>query len=136
LFPATEYLRLVWQTFAQSRRLLVNDLPVIFENCKFIRAVTMPKNGLVKLIITIQRGTGNFEVIDKDAVLVTGRISRCSNMSREQINLEPHVLNTEDPTLILEQDEIYKELNLRGYNYRQDRQCLVDSFINSFQWYV
>jgi fatty acid synthase len=120
LFPATEYLRLVWQTFAESRRLLVNDLPVIFENCKFIRAVTMPKDGPVKLIITIQRGTGNFEVMDKDAVLVTGRISHCSNMSQEQINLEPHVLTTKDPTLILEQDEIYKELYLRGYNYRQD----------------
>ncbi|KAJ3619939.1 hypothetical protein MTP99_003942 [Tenebrio molitor] len=124
LVPAMEYLRLVWQTFAQSRRLLVNNLPVIFENCKFIRAVTIPKNGLVKLIITIQRGTGNFEVMDKDAVVVTGRISHCSNMSQEQINLEPHVLNTEDPTLILEQDEIYKKLNLQGYNYRQDRQCL------------
>jgi fatty acid synthase len=114
----------------------VNDLPVLFENCKFIRAVTMPKNGPVKLIITIQRGTGNFEVMDKDAVVATGRITACSNMSQEQINLEPDVLNTEDPTLILEQDEIYKELNLRGYNYRQDRPCLVDSFINCYQWYV
>jgi fatty acid synthase len=62
----------------------VNDLPVIFENCKFIRAVTMPKNVPVKLIITIQRGTGNFEVMDKDAVVVTGRITPCSNMSQEQ----------------------------------------------------
>jgi fatty acid synthase len=119
LFPATEYLHLVWQTFAQSRRLLVNDLPVVFENCKFIRAVTMPKNGFIKLIITIQRGTGNFEVMNKDAVVVTGRITLCSNMSQEQINLEPNVLNTEDPTLVLEQDEIYKELYLRGYNYGQ-----------------
>jgi fatty acid synthase len=131
-----EYLCLVWQTFAQSRRLLVNNLPVIFENCKFIRAVTIPKNGVVKLIITIQRGTGNFEVMDKDAVVVTGRISHCSNMSQEQINLEPHIVNTEDPTLILEQDEIYKKLNLQGYNYRQDGQCLLDSFINCYQWYV
>jgi fatty acid synthase len=136
LFPATEYLRLVWQTFAESRRLLVNDLSVIFENCKFIRAVTMPKNGLVKFIITIQRGNGNFEVMDKDGVVATGRITPCCNMSQEQVKLEPHVRNTEDPTLILEQDEIYKELNLRGYNYRQDRQCLVDSFINCYQWYV
>jgi fatty acid synthase len=136
LFPATEYLRLVWQTFAESRRLLVNDLSVIFENCKFIRAVTMPKNGLVKFIITIQRGNGNFEVMDKDAVVATGRITPCCNMSQEQINLEPDVLNTEDSTLILEQDEIYNELNLRGYNYRQDRPCLVDSFINCYQWYV
>jgi hypothetical protein len=96
----------------------------------------MPKNGLVKLIITIQRGTGNFEVMDKDVVVATGRITPCSNMSQEQINLEPHILNTEDPTLILEQDEIYKELNLRGYNYRQGRPCLVDSFINCYQWYV
>jgi fatty acid synthase len=97
----------------------VNDLPVVFENCKFIRAVTMPTNGFVKLIITIQRGNGNFEVMNKDAVVVTGRITLCSNTSQEQINLEPNVLNTEDPTLVLEQDEIYKELYLRGYNYRQ-----------------
>jgi hypothetical protein len=80
----------------------------------------MLKNGLVKLIITIQRGIGNFEVMNKDAVVATGRITPCSNMSQEQDNLESHVLNTGDPTLILEQDEIYKELYLRGYNYRQD----------------
>jgi hypothetical protein len=96
----------------------------------------MPKNGLVKLVITIQRGTGNFEVMDKDAVLVAGRISLCSNMSQEQVHLEPHVLNTENPTLMLEQDEISKELYIRGYNYWQDRPCLVDSFINCHQWYV
>jgi hypothetical protein len=80
----------------------------------------MPKSGFIKLFVTIQRGSGNFEVLYKDMVIVTGRISHCSNMSQEQTNLKPFDLCSKDETQILEQDEIYKELNLRGYNYRQD----------------
>ncbi|KAH0813343.1 hypothetical protein GEV33_009449 [Tenebrio molitor] len=79
LFPAAEYLHLVWQTLAQSWKLAVIDFPVVFENCKFIRAVTMPKTGFIKLFVTIQRGCGNFEVVHMDQVVVTGRVSHCSN---------------------------------------------------------
>jgi fatty acid synthase len=110
----------VWQTLSQSWKLSVINFPVIFEDCKFIRAVTMPKSGFIKLFVTIQRGSGNFEVMHKDMVVATGRVSHCSNVSQDQTNLKPFHLCSEDATQIMEQDEIYKELNLRGYNYRQD----------------
>jgi fatty acid synthase len=110
----------VWQTLSQSWKLSVINFPVIFEDCKFIRAVTMPKSSFIKLFVTIQRGSGNFEVMHNGMVVVTGRIYHCSNVSQEQTNLKPFHLCSEDATQILEQDEIYKELNLRGYNYRQD----------------
>jgi fatty acid synthase len=120
----------VWQTLSQSWKLSVINLPVVFEDCKFIRAVTMSKSGFIKLFVTIQRGSGNFEVLYKDMVVVTGRVSHCSNVSQEQTNLKPFDLCSKDATQILEQDEIYKELNLRGYNYRQDWQCCLDFFID------
>ncbi|XP_063925092.1 fatty acid synthase-like [Zophobas morio] len=138
LFPATEYLHLVWQTYAQSRRLLTIDIPVLFENCKFIRAVTLPKSGYVKLLITIQRGTGNFEILEKDSLVVSGRIQICPNANKQQ-NILPKLNSFNDDKLeMLEQDEIYREFYLRGYNYsglfKSIKRCNVDASAGLIKW--
>lgn len=117
LFPATKYLTLVWETFAQCRRLLTDDMAVIFENCRFVRAVTMPKTGFVKLLITIGKGDGKFEVLEKDQLVVSGRLRALNEVAEKETNFPPIPLG-EDPKNILEHDEIYRELYLRGYNYR------------------
>ena len=78
----------------------------------------MPKSGYVKLLITIQRGTGNFEILEKDSLVVSGRIQICPNANKQQ-NILPKLNSFNDDKLeMLEQDEIYREFYLRGYNYR------------------
>lgn len=65
LFPATGYLYLVWETLAYIAGLLIEEVPIIFENCKFKRACTMPVDNIkLELIVMIQRGSGNFEIIE------------------------------------------------------------------------
>ncbi|KAJ3652416.1 hypothetical protein Zmor_018384 [Zophobas morio] len=138
LLPATEYLHLVWQTYAQSRRLLASDIPVLFEDCKFIRAVTMPKSGYVKLLVTVQRGTGKFEILENDSIIVNGRIQSCPNASRQQVNLPNFDSLSDNKLEILEQDDIYREFYLRGYNYsglfKSIKRCNADASIGLIKW--
>ncbi|KAJ3652417.1 hypothetical protein Zmor_018385 [Zophobas morio] len=138
LLPATEYLHLVWQTYAQSRRLLSSDIPVVFEDCKFMRAVTLPKSGYVKLLITIQRGTGKFEILEKDSMIVSGRIHPCPNASEQQVNLPNFHSFSDNKLEILKQDDIYREFYLRGYNYsglfKSIKRCNADASTGLIKW--
>ncbi|KAJ3652394.1 hypothetical protein Zmor_018363 [Zophobas morio] len=120
IFPATEYLNLVWQTYAWSRKLLVTKIPVLFENCKFLKALTVPKSGYVKLLITIQKGTV------------------CPNANQQQIDW-PHLTSFSDDQLEnLKQDEIYRELCLRGYSYsglfKAIKRCNIKASIGVIKW--
>ena len=108
----------MWQSYAETQGFLAVDIPVLFENCKFIRAVTLPNNNYVKLLVTIQRGTGNFEILEKGSLIVSGRIQLCPNASQQQVILPKFDSLSDDKRNILEQDDIYREFNLRGYNYR------------------
>ncbi|KAJ3652398.1 hypothetical protein Zmor_018367 [Zophobas morio] len=138
LFPATEYLKLVWQTFADSRKQTTDSLPVKFENCRFIRAATMPNTGYIKLLVMLQRGTGNFEILEKDSLLVSGRITTCSSSDRQQISLSSGATLGDDKLKTLQQDEIYREFHLRGYNYsglfKAIKTYNVDSSLGLIKW--
>lgn len=62
LFPATGYLYIVWETLALIYGKNVDEMQLVFENVKLLRATTISKDGDVKFTVTIQPGTGNFEV--------------------------------------------------------------------------
>lgn len=56
LYPATGYLQLIWETLAMMHGEFYAELSVVFENVKFIRATTIPKDKEIEFVITIQRG--------------------------------------------------------------------------------
>lgn len=62
LYPATGYMVLVWETLGMMMGELCNEISVVFENIRFIRATNIPKEGNLEFTIMIQKGTGNFEV--------------------------------------------------------------------------
>lgn len=62
LYPATGYMVLVWETLGMMMGELYNEISVVFENIRFIRATNIPKEGNLEFTIMIQKGTGNFEV--------------------------------------------------------------------------
>lgn len=116
LFPATGYLYAVWESYASNYlNRSAQVAPVVFENCKFIRATIMPKTGYLRMKVSIQRHTGYFEVIENNAVVVTGRIISPKNIRDHQCKLEVKEENLDGG---LDQQDIYKELHLRGYDYR------------------
>jgi len=81
--------------------------------------------GFIEFVITVQKGTGNFEVVEGGAAVVSGTVQVPDNVSHESASLEFFEPQTSDDLLELSSQDIYKELNLRGYNYHGDFRGIV-----------
>nr|XP_049698956.1 fatty acid synthase [Helicoverpa armigera]XP_049698957.1 fatty acid synthase [Helicoverpa armigera] len=117
LYPATGYLVLVWETLGMMMGELYTEVSVVFENVRFQRATNIPKEGNLEFIIMIQKGSGNFEIVESGASIVTGRIYAKKNVGQDY-RVIPSLPEVSGPNIkhMLTKD-FYKELRLRGYQY-------------------
>lgn len=113
LFPATGYLFIVWQAIAYQHRYRIQDFDVEFEDVKFLRATTITRNQEIELMVCIQKGTGKFEILDGKTAVATGFIRKATDSKLVNIRTPE---NPNEPTLY--NRDFYKELRLRGYNYK------------------
>lgn len=75
--------------------------------------------GNVEFTIMVQKGSGNFEVVEGGAAIVTGRIYVPENIDKECVNMPPLKDTESKPDMLpLGSRDVYKELRLRGYNYK------------------
>lgn len=119
IFPATGYIMLVWKTLAQLRGIDFEQLPVVLENLCFQRATIMPKEGAIEFSINIMEGTGDFEICEADTIVASGNIRVSEDVDKDNLKLAPPPTPLADrDTLSLNAEDIYKELRLRGYEYR------------------
>jgi len=68
----------------------------------------------------VQKGSGNFEVFEGGAAVVSGTVRVPDNVSSERASwefFEPHISGN---LLEISSQDIYKELRLRGYKYHGD----------------
>ncbi|VEN39582.1 unnamed protein product [Callosobruchus maculatus] len=131
LFPATGYLYLAWETLCYIQELSMSQTTVIFYDCRFHRATSMPAKGTVAMSVTVQMGTGQFEVVEGDAPIVTGRIKLIKDYSRKYAEVDFVA-----PNNYLKTKDIYKELRLRGYNYTKGFRGLQDCDVNASKGHV
>lgn len=132
MFPATGYLFLVWDLLASLLSSYYFELPVEFEDVKFLRATALSRSTDVSFYIYFQRGTGHFEIVEGSSAIVTGRIKvleePLSDMSKPPANDLP----------ILESKDFYKELRLRGYHYSGEFRSVVrarsDAVMGEVKW--
>ncbi|XP_025268427.1 fatty acid synthase-like [Camponotus floridanus] len=117
LLPATGYLLLVWDTISLLRGQWLNNISIVFENVKFLRATHIPKQGDLDLILMVQKGTGNFEIIEGGNAVVTGKARIASDPVKEKVPNHLLLENSEDEEEVMTIRDIYKELKLRGYQY-------------------
>ncbi|XP_076226839.1 fatty acid synthase [Nomia melanderi] len=115
LIPATGYLIMVWETISMLQGKLFDEVSVVFEDIRFERATTIPKEGSIELTVMIQRGSGKFEISEKSTTVVTGAIRVTNNPTQEMIS--PEFLTEIDDEEALTTNDIYTELKLRGYDY-------------------
>uniref|UniRef100_A0A1A9UN37 Uncharacterized protein n=1 Tax=Glossina austeni TaxID=7395 RepID=A0A1A9UN37_GLOAU len=135
LIPAICYLRYVWETFSlMYHGPSYMEVPVEFEEVKFLRATSISPNDSVELNVMIHYGTGNFEITESGALVVTGRITEIERPSPPEVYefIEESVF----PTLC--QKDFYKELRLRGYHYsgsfRAVREARGDGLHGKVEW--
>ncbi|XP_014291398.1 fatty acid synthase [Halyomorpha halys] len=124
LFPAAGYLVLAWRTFAKLLQKEYEQMPVMIEDTQFLRATIMPKDGVVKFLVNIFDGSGDFEICESGAVVVRGKIRESTGIENEALPLGPLPDAAE---FDLQPNDIYKELRLRGYDYKDMFRGLIKS---------
>ncbi|XP_058840211.1 fatty acid synthase-like [Topomyia yanbarensis] len=133
LFPATGYLSLVWELLTYLGQREMTDCPVQFDNVEFLRATSIAQTQSVTLTVSLQRATGRFEVLEGDTAVVVG-------YGRQLDDNYEHFTAQETPSsaTILASRDFYKELRLRGYQYRQLFRSVLearsDGSVAKIQW--
>lgn len=113
LVPATAYLLYVWETLCLMKYgpSFIN-MPVEFEDVRFIRATPLSREEIVTLVVMIHYGTGKFEISENRDVVVTGTVREIEYELPTEL---PPASPSDSP--ILDTKDFYKELRLRGYHY-------------------
>lgn len=117
LFPATGYLFLVWETLASLNGKLSADTKVSFDGVRFNRATTISRDGSVEFLVSIHKGNGLFEVVEGETSVVGGTVRIEDDVLKEHYNMNIEQVVKDDEIWPRETD-VYKELRLRGYQYR------------------
>lgn len=122
LFPFTGYLVLAWRGATKVRGLDYENVPVVIENVRVLRATLLSKP--TKFYLSISFINGDFEIVESDSVCCTGKITMLDEegnkvpffyeklTEQELASIDPEAEEVE-----LQKTEIYKELQLRGYEY-------------------
>ncbi|XP_061721884.1 fatty acid synthase-like [Cydia pomonella] len=120
IFPNTGYLTLVWRTVAKMNNLDMEQAAVVLENVNFRRATIMSREAPVRFLVSLLDGTGEFQVCEGGDVVVTGTVRLTADPAAER--LAPAELaeaeEKQEDLPALDSEDIYKELRLRGYNYK------------------
>ncbi|KAM7359337.1 fatty acid synthase 3 [Cochliomyia hominivorax] len=124
LVPATCYLQYVWETFSlMYHGPSFMDVPVEFEDVRFLRATNVTAKSSVELTVMIHYGTGNFEITESGALVVTGRISEIENPTVPKV----HTFKEKSDFPMIAKKDFYKELKLRGYHYNGSFQAVKEA---------
>jgi fatty acid synthase len=73
--------------------------------------------GELHFTVMVQKASGNFEVTEGNAPVVSGLVRVPTNVSREMVALEPPKPIVNNELLELSSQDIYKYLRLCGYEY-------------------
>ncbi|EFN81866.1 Fatty acid synthase [Harpegnathos saltator] len=116
LVPATGYIFFIWETVAMLKGQWQSNVPVVFEDIKFLRATHMSSQGNVELTLMVQKASGIFEIIEGNTTIVTGKVRVPSDPAKERI-VTDFLQNDDDEEEVMKTKDVYKELKLRGYQY-------------------
>ncbi|XP_063623054.1 fatty acid synthase-like [Cydia splendana] len=120
LFPATGYITLAWRTVAKLHNLDMEQAPVVLENVNFRRATIMSHETPSRFLVSLLDGTGEFQISEGGEVVVTGtaRLSTAADTERLPAAALAEAEDELEDLPVLDSEDIYKELRLRGYNYK------------------
>ncbi|KAJ8049572.1 Fatty acid synthase [Holothuria leucospilota] len=113
LYPATGYIILAWQAIAYMMRTVSEKLPIEFEEITIHRATVMSESGDLKFTIHIEQSANSFSISETDELVVSGTFKIPENPFVSTKQGSP----VHDDSLIVFQEDFYKELRLMGYNY-------------------
>ncbi|KAK8762099.1 hypothetical protein V5799_026635 [Amblyomma americanum] len=124
IFPAAGYFVLAWKYLAKRSGKPYKEVPVIFEDMIFHRAIILSKSGPIRFLVSIMRTSGEFEISEAGKVAASGRI-RMAEEREVVLEKEPPGPPAQVVGFELDANDIYKELRLRGYEYSGKFQSIL-----------
>ncbi|XP_063540957.1 fatty acid synthase-like isoform X1 [Cydia strobilella] len=113
VYPFAGALVAVWDTLAMSLGVARKQLSVQFRDVHLFAQPLMHDSRQLRLSVSLNRGTGLFEVTDDSSKVATGYVNRVS--SNISTGFKHHEKTTE--VLELTTDDVYKILFQRHYRY-------------------
>lgn len=142
----------MWKAFAKQQEKWFEEVPVVFQNLKFLRPTVLNSEGTyksqnnylsikfkfsfwyvgsVKFNINILNGSGDFELLEGGSLTVSGNIRLFTeNIVENQIE---H-LSIISEKMEIYPDDFYKELRLRGYQYKDEFLGFVEANSDGEFW--
>lgn len=129
LYPTTGYLYLVWKSLAKLNGFTtVEQMPITFENVEIHRATILGlKQQLpgkqIEFCVRIVPKTGLFELVEGENIIMTGCVAiheSIVKLEQLKMHMQQHLAHLHERRRLadmLEQEEIYRELRMRGYEY-------------------
>ena len=134
LFPATGYLMLAWRIYAGSLAKPWNEVPVVWEQVQFKRAVFISEDNLTYLKVVYSRKTGDFVILENDNECCRGKVyGPIDDSLLLQSQFYENQNRVFENEVTLTRDDIYKDLRVRGYDYSGEFKKLSQIRTNDFQ---
>ncbi|KAI8442370.1 hypothetical protein MSG28_005892 [Choristoneura fumiferana] len=125
VYPFAGALVLAWDTLAMTLGATRKQLSVQFRDVQLFAQPALHDSRQLRLAVTLQRGTGLFEVLDSGLRVVMGKImvhtknnSKCTEKTADTAANDVRKLETED---------VYKILSDRSYMYSGEFQSIKDT---------
>ena len=134
IFPATGYLMLAWRIYAASVTKNWVNVPVVFENVQFRRAVLLNEDVITKIKVIYSRKSGDFFVYENDQLCCLGKVyGPIDDSLLLQSQFYENQNRVFENEVTLTKDDIYKDLRVRGYDYSGEFQKLRQIRTNDFK---
>ena len=134
LLPATGYLVLAWRIYAASLARPWFDVPVVWEQVQFKRAVFLSEDNVTQLKVVYSRKTNDFVILENDNECCRGKVyGPIDDALLLQSKFHENHNRVFDNEITLTKDDIYKDLRVRGYDYSGEFQKLKRVRTNDFQ---
>lgn len=112
IYPATGYVRLVWEAMARSQGKSAEDVSVILDDIVLERATVIAGDRVTRLVVRLNSVSGHATVIEGRELVMSCKISLNETGTK---CIVPEVETTTGNRL--ESLDVYKEMRCRGYDY-------------------
>ncbi|XP_025264308.1 fatty acid synthase-like [Camponotus floridanus] len=137
VYPGGSYILMVWQLFAKLHDTHFEQLPVVFENIWLQRITFLPENKTIKFLIKLIEETGDFVILEANTIVASGNIRIAEIIEKNQLNLPS--LPMPSTKLLLNTEDMYRELRLRGYEhsgiFKGLKCCDISFTVGELHWF-
>ncbi|XP_043485866.1 fatty acid synthase-like [Polistes fuscatus] len=116
IISSAVYLKLVVNMYSNLIPNKANNSFILENIIIHNKLLEIPRNGKIRLIIMIFKGSGKFEVKTKDEIMIASGTIRLAETQKEDI---PEIILLKEETKILDEENIYSNLLLHGYQYEE-----------------